>query len=489
MANANIGPRDTSLLHLKDKHIASKICKGEERPILCLYSNVYDLTAWPLSDGQLQLVQRAGLLPLLKWHSFSLDAPLLTAIVERWRSEKNTFHFPCGEMTITLQDVAHILGLRVTGEVVSGCSISKDDARELCNRLLGKVPNRFKCGAIKLRWLEENFSKECTTETKTKVMLQRTRAFLLWLIGKTLFPEPSRSLVSPNFLCLFDNIEFAGEYAWGAAALAFLYRSLSKTCTATAKYIGGSLPLLQVHWEPYKNAMLDDVPDELQQILLDSETAQGSICLFFFYIKEWHTSERCVRQFGIRQSIPANPPHWYRKDARGYVDWRRMYQKEINDWDRWQTEREWFDGPPATHELSVSGDYMDWYERITWMRIQSCTEWTETGDRDRKLQYFQSVIKRVIGVLQPVLCRSDDFGIEEALGDLQNLANMDIDALDVDNEENREHVRSESTPTIQHVYVSKTRAGGRGAGKGDEGTSKGHGGRGAGEGEEKTNRG
>ncbi|KAF8393577.1 hypothetical protein HHK36_021821 [Tetracentron sinense] len=116
--------------------------------------------------------------------------------------------------------------------------------------------------------------------------------------------------------------------------------------------------------------------------------------------------------------------------------------------------------------------------RVTGEVVSGCSiSKDDATELCNRLLGKQSVIKRVVRVIRPLLYRSDNVGIQGALGDLQNLANIDIDALDVDNEENREHVRSSSTPTIQHVYVSKTRAGGRDAGEGKEETSRGLGGR------------
>ena len=46
------------------------------------------------------------------------DVCLITALVERWRPETNTFHFTFGEMTVTLEDVYMLMGLPVVGEPI-----------------------------------------------------------------------------------------------------------------------------------------------------------------------------------------------------------------------------------------------------------------------------------------------------------------------------------------------------------------------------------
>ncbi|RYR79214.1 hypothetical protein Ahy_A01g004040 isoform G [Arachis hypogaea] len=52
--------------------------------------------------------------------------PLLAALVERWRLETHTFVLPVDEVTVTLEDVAHIFGLPINGEPVSGWTNSSN---------------------------------------------------------------------------------------------------------------------------------------------------------------------------------------------------------------------------------------------------------------------------------------------------------------------------------------------------------------------------
>ena len=54
----------------------------------------------------------------------------------RWRPETHTFHLPCGEMTLTMQDVKAILGLRLGG--LPGIEIVDNDHwRELVAQFTG----------------------------------------------------------------------------------------------------------------------------------------------------------------------------------------------------------------------------------------------------------------------------------------------------------------------------------------------------------------
>jgi hypothetical protein len=43
------------------------------------------------------------------------NATTITTMVDRWRPETHSFHLPCGEMTVTLEELTMILGLLIEG--------------------------------------------------------------------------------------------------------------------------------------------------------------------------------------------------------------------------------------------------------------------------------------------------------------------------------------------------------------------------------------
>ncbi|KAI5675218.1 hypothetical protein M9H77_06168 [Catharanthus roseus] len=70
------------------------------------------LTGWELTDSQAGPLASGSSLTHLRSCIFEhANAALLSAFVERWQPDTNSFHMPWSEMTITLHDVELILGV------------------------------------------------------------------------------------------------------------------------------------------------------------------------------------------------------------------------------------------------------------------------------------------------------------------------------------------------------------------------------------------
>ena len=72
-------------------------------------------------------VHRSGLAPLTSCSHRVASRPMLSAFCERWQPETTTFHLPFGEMTITLDDVASILHIPITGSMISFSQLLRVD--------------------------------------------------------------------------------------------------------------------------------------------------------------------------------------------------------------------------------------------------------------------------------------------------------------------------------------------------------------------------
>ncbi|XP_030958569.1 uncharacterized protein LOC115980462 [Quercus lobata] len=68
----------------------------------------------------MQYIYASSLIELFKVPDIEVDHALITALVERWRSETHTFHLPHREMGITLQDIEVMLGILVDVLPVTG---------------------------------------------------------------------------------------------------------------------------------------------------------------------------------------------------------------------------------------------------------------------------------------------------------------------------------------------------------------------------------
>ncbi|KAK5818945.1 hypothetical protein PVK06_023896 [Gossypium arboreum] len=97
---------------------------------------------------------------------FELRPNLISALVEWGQQETYTFHLPCRECTITLEDIALQLELPVNGYVVTGFS-KMPELAVLCDCLLGRSPSdgENKFTSLKFGWLKQNFKNISSNAT------------------------------------------------------------------------------------------------------------------------------------------------------------------------------------------------------------------------------------------------------------------------------------------------------------------------------------
>ncbi|KAH9321408.1 hypothetical protein KI387_016047, partial [Taxus chinensis] len=71
-----------------------------------------------VSAAQWAIMREVGLGGVQRYRAIERDHSLMVALIERWDPVTNVFHLLTGEMTITLEDVYHILRLPIDGEAV-----------------------------------------------------------------------------------------------------------------------------------------------------------------------------------------------------------------------------------------------------------------------------------------------------------------------------------------------------------------------------------
>nr|XP_025674418.1 serine/threonine-protein phosphatase 7 long form homolog [Arachis hypogaea] len=285
---------------------------------------------------------------------------LVNALIERWHPETHTFHLPIGECAVTLEDVAMILGLPTDGLPVTGMTMSSYEALEAeCLLQFGVAPRMSDCrsSCIKLTWLRD--LKE-NLQLIDDISIQRyVRCHIMLLIGTILFGDKSGAGVHWKFLPLLRDFGSIGQYSWGAACLAHLYRALCRASRFNCKEIDGPLTLL-LCWAWIRMPYLSPLPreprsfplanrwrnwergdrrfrylklahfrksfDELQEgqfvwvayavdrvdpniippeIYMQSVVWSATVPLVSFECVEWHATDRFRRQFGLVQGLPS----------------------------------------------------------------------------------------------------------------------------------------------------------------------------------------
>ncbi|KAH1215544.1 Serine/threonine-protein phosphatase 7 long form [Glycine max] len=212
--------------------------------------------------------------------------------------ETHTFHLSWGECTITLEDVALHLGIRIDGRVVARPSFLHWD--ELCHELLGEVPpeNARKGAALKLTWL-----------------LSMLRAPMSWAWYRMSFialrvPQP--------------EITFPLAKRWSGGRLE--YRATQHGDLVGYRSRIDHMESHEFSWVPYRG-FEEHLP---RRAYKDMEIWSACTAIICFSIVEWHQTNRVKLQFGLQQNIPIDPMNLdllHQIDMRGnhYTDWMEYY--------------------------------------------------------------------------------------------------------------------------------------------------------------------
>ncbi|XP_065877031.1 serine/threonine-protein phosphatase 7 long form homolog [Euphorbia lathyris] len=240
------GPILDDVLHMQNIHRSQFVWQNEDEAKILRCQVATNSLMYANVDERLHnYIRRAGFEEIVKVGGISVDYSLITALVERWRPETHTFHLTVGEATITLQDVEVLTGLRVDGNAVTGSA--NYNFAQTCELLLGVVPppNVMRGKQIKLTWLDTQF-QYLQPNARDDIVRCYARAFLLRVIGGLLFGGKNSGYVHFMWLPLLNDFDEAGQYAWGAATLAHLYREMCKATKPDILQISGCLQLLQV---------------------------------------------------------------------------------------------------------------------------------------------------------------------------------------------------------------------------------------------------
>ncbi|KAL0928805.1 hypothetical protein M5K25_000728 [Dendrobium thyrsiflorum] len=387
-----------SIATLRGSHRAAH---PDEGTILEAASHLLMVYEWPINCPRfMEGLRMLGLDCVSQLQYIRMDHNLLTALVERWSPQTNSFHLPVGEMSITLQDVALILGLHIDGPALVGHNVVGAGRRWLswpdcCDDLLGQHPQRdvvyvdpfnprvsskFRMGqaqaqaCLPLRWLRWTFYRDSYLDMNELDFWRHLRAYVLFLMGTYLLPDTSGCEIHLRFLPLLKDLGLFSTYSLGGAVLAHLYRELAEATKPKRANIAGCIHLLQIWcWERlHVGRPTLHVP---QQVSLDGLSV----------------GYRWNQQF-IRQ-LPAGSLSSYRDELDGLLD------SQVT-WEPYTTEI-----MSQVPDICLSGRFI-WLARVplvSWTRV----EWHLP---DRVLRQFGFVPTIDVHPMEPKFVRVDGRG-------------------------------------------------------------------------------
>ncbi|XP_050213092.1 protein MAIN-LIKE 1-like [Mercurialis annua] len=239
------GPEDDTVISSFLGHVASRLWDGVDRGVLkcqTRHGALRKLRQWyETASEEVKVLIEGSELSHLPFIMFDhLDIPLLSAFVERWQPDTNSFHMPFGEMIITLHDVRVAYSSHSSqpnkAQLMAYCvqilGISPED-------LVSKTTKHFAQGGV----LIESIISLCRHGRTAEV---EAIAWIWLTLGCTLFTDKSGHRIRPATIWkVRDGVTDTSTVSWGSATLAYLYRQLGISSRGDCSGLTGCLTLLQ----------------------------------------------------------------------------------------------------------------------------------------------------------------------------------------------------------------------------------------------------
>ncbi|KAH1242543.1 Protein MAIN-LIKE 1 [Glycine max] len=210
-------PHDPSVLTEYADHVAISTWNGEKCPELKLFSHGSKVQKFGRSAPEIEgLVAATRLSPLISCSIDTGNRGLISTFVERWHKETSSFHLLVGEVSITLDDLASLLHLPTVGAFHTFEPLHVDEVVLMLVELLevyGEAARdeTAQCHGpyIHLSWLRDIYQSRC----QARHWNPAARAYVLHLLGCTLFANKSATHVHVVFLDALRDLSQSGSYA------------------------------------------------------------------------------------------------------------------------------------------------------------------------------------------------------------------------------------------------------------------------------------